>query len=102
MNRFERLDLDKIDLNTVSLRKVLELWIHYDMELVLICSECKRRSKVDVIALIDRFGSASNLGSLCRLSRCLRCSAKKPKPFFVIQSTRRFSDEWFPHPPEEQ
>jgi hypothetical protein len=101
MNTFERLDLDKTDTDTLTLRRVMELWIYHDVELVLVCGavDCRRRAKRDLIDRIDRFGAASTLGELRRRSRCVKCKSKAPEAFFVIESPRRFSDEWFPWPP---
>jgi hypothetical protein len=101
MNEFERLGLDKVDLDTLTLRRLIELWIYSDVELVLICrtSACRRKAKVDLIDRIDRFGSQSTLGALRRRSSCQACQAKAPAAYLVIQSPRRHSDQWFPKRP---
>ena len=101
MNEFERLDLHKLDLDALTLRRVMELWIYHNIELVLICrtAGCRRKAKVDLIDRIDRFGADSTLGALRGRSRCSGCEAKAPEPYFVIQSPRRFGDRWFPKPP---
>ena len=93
--------LDKTKLHTLTLRRVLELWIYYNTELVMICGApgCRRRAKLDLIGMVDRYGAISTLGDLRRRLCCARCGAKRAEPFFVIESPRRFSDKWFPHPP---
>ena len=100
MDVFERRGLPD-DLDTLALRRVMELWIHHDIELVLICRtpECRRRAKVDLIDRIDRFGAGSTLGALRKRSKCVKCGAKAPEPFLVIESPRRFGAQWFPRPP---
>jgi hypothetical protein len=82
-------------------RRVLELWIYYNTELVMICGAtgCRRRAKLDLIGMVDRYGAAATLGDLQRRLCCAICGAKLAEPFFVIESSRRFSDQWFPHPP---
>lgn len=98
MDDFRRRGLPE-DIDTLSLRRVIELWIYYDIELVLVCTRCKRRAKVDLIDRIDRFGADSTLGTLRRRSRCIRCSDKVPTPFFVIEGAKRCDAKWFPRPP---
>jgi hypothetical protein len=100
MDDFERRNLPA-DLDTLTLRRVIELWIYHDIELVLICRtpDCRRRAKVDLIDRIDRFGAESMLGEMRKRSCCGRCNAKSPEAFFVIESARRFGEKWFPRAP---
>ena len=67
MNEFERHGLCKEDLDKLTLRRVMELWIHHDIELVLVCrtEDCRRRAKVDLIDRIDRFGADSTQSRCC-------------------------------------
>ena len=101
MDEFRRRELDKIDLDTLTLRRVMELWIYHNIELVLICQtpNCRRRAKVDLIDRVDRFGADSTLGQLRRRSRCVECKVTAPEPYFVIESPRRFGTKWFPRDP---
>lgn len=101
MNDFERRDLHRTDLKTLTLRRVMELELHHRIELVLICRtpDCRRRAKVDMINRISRYGEESTLGELCTRSRCADCRNLDPEIYFVIESPRRFEDQWFPRLP---
>lgn len=101
MDQFQRLDLHKTDPDTLTLRRVLEMQLYYHIELVLVCRtpDCRRRSKVDLIHRVDKYGAESTLGHLRKVSRCWECKMSGPDAYFVIESPRRFEDQWFPRPP---
>ncbi|MBK1868292.1 hypothetical protein [Taklimakanibacter albus] len=101
MDWFHRLDLHRIDPDTLTLRRVFEMQLNYQIELVLICRtpDCRRRAKVDMITRIDKYGSASTLGHMRKRSRCSGCDMPEPDAYFLIESPRRFEDQWFPRRP---
>lgn len=101
MNDFERQDFHRTDLRTLTLRRVMELALWHRIELVLVCRtpDCRRRSKVDMINRISRYGEDFALGDLCARSCCVNCKNRDPAIYFVIESPRRFEDQWFPRPP---
>ena len=68
-----KLASDQRDRDQCTLRQVLEL----GLDLVLECRNCRRITYVDVIGLVDRFGSAATLGEIRRKARCRLCRRQR-------------------------
>ena len=64
-----KLVTDQRDRDQCTLRQVLEL----GLDLVVECNNCRRSTYLDVIKLVDRFGSAATLGEIRRKARCRLC-----------------------------
>jgi hypothetical protein len=60
------------------------------------CCKCEKRALIDVIAMIDLYGSATTLGELRSRARCSRCKSTQAD---IILNNHSRDYTWFPRPP---
>ena len=77
-----------------TLRYVLERNLHLCFE----CGRCRKLAAIDIIAMIDLYGSATTLGELRANARCRRCKSTSAE--ILLRRDSAYRDfQWWPRPP---
>jgi hypothetical protein len=77
-----------------TLRQVAELQLF----LVLECRNCRRVSQLDVLGLIERYGTNATLREIRTKGRCRVCK-KQTADILMREPESRKNEGWWPRPP---